>query len=227
MVQSNEGDVNTNSSLFICCNDDFVEIPIIDDISNIDVAPQIQKLHTFHLDLNCFEMLRQNVSILQLQIASNVPINFPIILAIKTPIDKSLGIIYAAIILVGLYVIIIWEIIDRTLASIIASTISIGVLALMNERPTMSEIISWIDAETLLLLFSMMILVGILSETGIFDYSAVYAFKVCLLQFVHDFFSFFLCTLFLLQNRLQMAKSGLSYGVYAYLRLFCPQFWIM
>jgi hypothetical protein len=42
----------------------------------------------------------------------------------------------------------------------------------------MSELISWIDAETLLLLFSMMVLVAILSETGIFDYLAVYAYKV-------------------------------------------------
>lgn len=48
----------------------------------------------------------------------------------------------------------------------------------MNERPTMPEIMSWIDVETLLLLFGMMILVAILSETGIFDYLAVYAFKV-------------------------------------------------
>jgi Na+/H+ antiporter NhaD/arsenite permease-like protein len=42
----------------------------------------------------------------------------------------------------------------------------------------MAELISWIDVETLLLLFSMMMLVAILSETGIFDYLAVYAYKV-------------------------------------------------
>lgn len=46
------------------------------------------------------------------------------------------------------------------------------------QRPTMAELISWIDVETLLLLFSMMMLVAILSETGIFDYMAVYAYKV-------------------------------------------------
>jgi Na+/H+ antiporter NhaD/arsenite permease-like protein len=42
----------------------------------------------------------------------------------------------------------------------------------------MAELISWIDVETLLLLFSMMMLVAILSETGIFDYMAVYAYEV-------------------------------------------------
>lgn len=46
------------------------------------------------------------------------------------------------------------------------------------QRPTMAELISWIDVETLLLLFSMMMLVAILSETGIFDFMAVYAYKV-------------------------------------------------
>jgi P protein len=48
----------------------------------------------------------------------------------------------------------------------------------MNERPPMAMIISWIDVETLLLLFGMMILVAVLSETGVFDYLAVYAFKI-------------------------------------------------
>lgn len=62
--------------------------------------------------------------------------------------------------------------------AMIASIVSMAILTLMNERPTMPEILSWIDAETLLLLFGMMILVGILSETGIFDYLAVCAFKV-------------------------------------------------
>lgn len=49
---------------------------------------------------------------------------------------------------------------------------------MLNERPSMADIMSWIDTETLLLLFGMMILVAILSETGIFDYLAVYAYKV-------------------------------------------------
>lgn len=60
----------------------------------------------------------------------------------------------------------------------LASMISLAILAIFDERPTMGEIISWIDIETLMLLFSMMILVTIFSETGIFDYTAVFAYKV-------------------------------------------------
>lgn len=52
----------------------------------------------------------------------------------------------------------------------------------MNQRPPMTQIMSWIDIETLLLLFGMMILVAILSETGIFDYLAVYAYKVRMIE---------------------------------------------
>lgn len=96
-----------------------------------------------------------------------------------TPIDKQKGVIYAAIVLLGLYAMIIWELVHRTFAAIIASTMSIGILAAMGERPAMTEIMAWIDVETLLLLFGMMIIVAILSETGVFDYLAVYAYKVC------------------------------------------------
>jgi len=42
----------------------------------------------------------------------------------------------------------------------------------------MSELISWIDMDTLLLLFSMMVLVAIIAETGVFDWLAVCAYKV-------------------------------------------------
>lgn len=64
----------------------------------------------------------------------------------------------------------------------------------MNERPSMTLIMSWIDIETLLLLFGMMILVAILSETGLFDYLAVYAYKVCLtcVTFGADILFFFI-----------------------------------
>ncbi|KAE8736984.1 hypothetical protein FOCC_FOCC017556 [Frankliniella occidentalis] len=64
------------------------------------------------------------------------------------------------------------------MAAMIASTMSVAILAALNERPSMAELVSWIDVETLLLLFSMMVLVAIFSETGIFDYLAVYAYKI-------------------------------------------------
>ncbi|VVC96600.1 unnamed protein product [Leptidea sinapis] len=75
------------------------------------------------------------------------------------PLDGNSGVVYAVILLLGLYVLIIFEVINRTMAALIVSTTSIAALALVGERPTLPEIISWLDVETLLLLFSMMILV--------------------------------------------------------------------
>ncbi|XP_037944763.1 P protein-like [Teleopsis dalmanni] len=94
------------------------------------------------------------------------------------PIDRKLGITCAIIVLIFLYVLIIWEIINQSFAAILASTLALGILAGIHERPSLMTIMGWIDVETFLLLFSMMILVAVLTETGIFDYSAVVAFRV-------------------------------------------------
>lgn len=52
------------------------------------------------------------------------------------------------------------------------------IIIIVSQRPSMDQVVSWIDVDTLLLLFSMMILVAVIAETGIFDYLAVYAYKV-------------------------------------------------
>lgn len=64
------------------------------------------------------------------------------------------------------------------MAALLVSTSALSVLALVGERPSLEEMVAWLDVETLLLLFSMMILVAIMSETGLFDFLAVYAFEV-------------------------------------------------
>lgn len=64
------------------------------------------------------------------------------------------------------------------MAALLAAFVSIGTLSAFQDRPTMDDMIKWIDYETLLLIFSMMILVAILIDTGIFDYIAVYTFQV-------------------------------------------------
>lgn len=60
----------------------------------------------------------------------------------------------------------------------LSSTISVAILAALDDRPTMAEVISWIGIDTLLLLFSMMVIVTLLSETGVFEYMSVLAYKV-------------------------------------------------
>ena len=45
-------------------------------------------------------------------------------------------------------------------------------------RPTLAEVLTWVDVETLTLLFSMMVIVSVISETGLFNYMGFWAFKV-------------------------------------------------
>lgn len=172
-------DDNVIPTMFTEYATDTFKLPIVENIKEIDHTSQVKRSHTFYLTDSFFEHITRNGSMLRFRIASNLKSSFAFNLAYdSSPIDKSLGVIYAAIILLSLYVMIIWEIVDRIFAAILASTVAIAALAFMNERPTMPEILSWIDVETLLLLFGMMTLVAILSDTGLFDYLAVYAFKV-------------------------------------------------
>uniref|UniRef100_A0A663FFT3 OCA2 melanosomal transmembrane protein n=1 Tax=Aquila chrysaetos chrysaetos TaxID=223781 RepID=A0A663FFT3_AQUCH len=84
----------------------------------------------------------------------------------------------ASIILVGVYVLIILEIVHRTLAAMLGSLAALATLATVGERPSMVKVVEWIDYETLALLFGMMVLVAIFSETGFFDYCAVKAYRL-------------------------------------------------
>uniref|UniRef100_A0A1A9UPJ7 Citrate transporter-like domain-containing protein n=1 Tax=Glossina austeni TaxID=7395 RepID=A0A1A9UPJ7_GLOAU len=67
---------------------------------------------------------------------------------------------------------------ERTFIAIVCSILSIAVLACFNDRPNMEEIVEWMNMEMLTLLFCMMIIVAVLTETGVFDYIAVLAFEI-------------------------------------------------
>lgn len=120
-----------------------------------------------------------NRSNLQLVLSTNCSVTFALALAYEFKsfsIESGIG--FGAAVLIFLYILIIFEIVDRTFAALIAANLSIAALALFNERPRLEEIIAWIDMDTLMLLFGMMILVALTSETGIFDFMAIFVFKV-------------------------------------------------
>ncbi|XP_034036519.1 P protein [Thalassophryne amazonica] len=84
----------------------------------------------------------------------------------------------AGIILAGVYVLIIFEIVHRTLVAMLGSLAALAALAIIGDRPSLVTVVEWIDYETLALLFGMMVLVAIFSETGFFDYFAVKAYQL-------------------------------------------------
>lgn len=87
-------------------------------------------------------------------------------------------VVFAALILVLVYVLIIFEIIHRALAAMLGAFLALGVLSVLGKQPALDIIVGWIDYETVMLLFGMMIIVGILSETGVFEWAAVQAYKL-------------------------------------------------
>lgn len=191
---------------------DVHRISLVEDTDEIDRMIELRRTHVFNISQKSFDQIHNGNVTVRIRMRTNIEDSLPVQIAYDpSPIDKITGVIYASIVLLGLYIMIIWEIVHRTFAAMIASTLSIAILAYMNERPTMPELMSWIDVETLLLLFGMMILVAILSETGIFDYLAVYAYKVSfwMLNFIQrlekyhtNIFVDFCC-------RLRMEKCGL------------------
>lgn len=83
----------------------------------------------------------------------------------------------AAIILLLMYFLIITELVDRNLAALIGAVMSIAAHDCLIGYVTMEEILQWEDVETLSLLFGMMVLVNVLSETGLFDFIAVWCYQ--------------------------------------------------
>lgn len=105
---------------------EYFAFPVV-NISEMDTVKEIKRSKTIHLNYQKYEHLLQNKSVLKLNLITNFDASLPVNFAYDpSPLDKDMGIIYATIVLLGLYVMIIWELVHRTFAAIIASTMSIG-----------------------------------------------------------------------------------------------------
>lgn len=95
-----------------------------------------------------------------------------------TQIDDSQAVLVGLGILLGVYALIITEIVHRTLAAAVGGLLAIGALVYYsNQAFTLGEVTTLIDWETIGLLLGMMVMVGILSHTGLFEWFAVQAYK--------------------------------------------------
>ncbi|XP_011686106.1 PREDICTED: P protein [Wasmannia auropunctata] len=150
-------------------------LPILPE-NLINIFPEQRHQRVFKINVDS-KTLSHGIMFVNLRTNSKSNLSFSLAYDLS-PINTDTGIPYAAVILISLYILIIFEIVHRALAAMLASTMSIAILATLNERPSMDELISWIDMDTLILLFSMMVLVAIIAETGVFDWLAVYAYKI-------------------------------------------------
>ncbi len=82
----------------------------------------------------------------------------------------------AIIILIAVYTLIVFEIVHRALAAAVGGIAAVISLHVIGEGPDLSTIMTWIDWETIGLLIGMMVIVNILSKTGLFEWAAVQAY---------------------------------------------------
>lgn len=93
-------------------------------------------------------------------------------------IDNSQAVLVGLGILLGVYALIITEVVHRTLAAAVGGLLAIIALSYYSESSyTLGEVTTLIDWETIGLLLGMMVMVGILSHTGLFEWFAVQAYK--------------------------------------------------
>lgn len=157
----------------------FTETNVVEE--QLDILPEHLREEvpeaevTFIFDLEPYATNSCNVQVLMSTDAESMPFSVQIN---ELSSNFQYGVIYAACVLFGLYMLIIFEIVHRALAAMLAATVSISILSTMNEKPTVEEIMQWIDIETICLLFGMMVIVALICETGFFDYVAVLAYKL-------------------------------------------------
>lgn len=95
-----------------------------------------------------------------------------------TSIDDTQAVWVGLAILLGVYALIITEVVHRTLAAAVGGLLAILALCYYSEQAyTLGEVTTLIDWETIGLLLGMMVMVGILSHTGLFEWFAVQAYK--------------------------------------------------
>lgn len=104
-----------------------LKFPVV-NLTELDTAKELKRSITVPLNDLHYEKLHDNSSTkLILTLRTNFYASLPVNFAYDpSPLDKDRGIIYASIVLFGLYIMIIWELVHRTFAAIIASTMSIG-----------------------------------------------------------------------------------------------------
>ena len=81
----------------------------------------------------------------------------------------------SALLLALVYFCIVTDIVHRTLVAMIGAALSLLLLATLNYHASMQTAIVWMDEGTLALLFGMMIIVNLVSTTGLFEWVAIRA----------------------------------------------------
>lgn len=141
----------------------------------------LEKPNAYAMASKLFEIADPRRSGLKAVVSLAGRCEYPVSLVMVTdssPMVTECGLIYASLLLLGLYILILCELTDHTFAALLMATTGVAILTAIGNRPTLIQIISWVDVETLMLLIGLMIIVGVMSESGIFDYLAIQSYRI-------------------------------------------------
>ena len=98
----------------------------------------------------------------------------------EAPQMPSWAVPAAFAILLGVYALIIFELVHRALAAAIGAVVVVIALHSTGSGtgPDLGTIVTWIDEETIGLLIGMMVIVDIIGKTGLFEWAAVQAYSL-------------------------------------------------
>lgn len=82
-------------------------------------------------------------------------------------------VLIAGLLLISVFVFIALDVIHRTLVAMVGSCISLTLLGALGEFKSLQQVVVFIDEQTLSLLFGMMVMVYLLSTTGVFEWIAI------------------------------------------------------
>ena len=87
----------------------------------------IERFNTIYLEESDLKIIKENQSMLVLNLFTYFQDSFAVSVAYDpSPLNKDVGIILAGVVLIGMYVLIVFELVHRTLAAMIAAAMAIG-----------------------------------------------------------------------------------------------------
>lgn len=80
---------------------------------------------------------------------------------------------FALVLMLMTYVVLVVDKFPRLLVVTVATAVLLVFLAVLGKFPSVSDVVAMVDAETIMVLFGMMVLMGTFSKTGLFEWLAV------------------------------------------------------
>lgn len=137
------------------------------------------------VDLSTYDVIMENVDLdsdlyeYHIVFFTNVNESLGLEIHIRTTrFTQYLGTVLGIVLLVIIYILLIFDLVHRALAGLIACTLGIGIMGALHMKPDLTTIFSWIHMDTILTIFSISIIMGVMAETGLQDYLAATGYEL-------------------------------------------------